>query len=244
MIFYWILALALHREAKNKGSYLDWVWQVWRVSCIWCPAVNVTFSSCLVTQFGRWNPSERVSKLRLKAVTMVTLSVEKMRVKVARLPSKIMQFFFYFSGKALPHRCGVNRTVGLLQYIQSYTHTHTGTAVMMSTGPLLKVREKKMSDNCIYLFLLRRQLRHSLCLYGVWTVFMRWPEVLSSPWPDVYGVKSCLHLVSLLFSWSLTGLKAKPCLFFLSFFLPETVFLLFLSFMGAITRSILDLFSF
>lgn len=140
MIFYWILALALHREAKNKGSYLDWVWQVWRVSCIWCPAVNVTFSSCLVTQFGRWNPSERVSKLRLKAVTMVTLSVEKMRVKVARLPSKIMQFFFYFSGKALPHRCGVNRTVGLLQYIQSYTHTHrhcghdVHRAIIESTG--------------------------------------------------------------------------------------------------------------
>lgn len=215
MIFYWILALALHREAKNKGSYLDWVWQVWRVSCIWCPAVNVTFSSCLVTQFGRWNPSERVSKLRLKAVTMVTLSVEKMRVKVARLPSNIMQFFFYFSGKALPHRCGVNRTVGLLQYIQSYTHKHTHTPAL---------REKKMSDNCIYLFFIKTcQLQHSLCLYGVWTVFMRWPEVLSSPWPDVYGVKSCLHLVSLLFSWSLTGLKAKPCLFFLSFFLPETV---------------------
>lgn len=191
MIFYWILALALHREAKNKGSYLDWVWQVWRVSCIWCPAVNVTFSSCLVTQFGRWNPSERVSKLRLKAVTMVTLSVEKMRVKVARLPSKIMQFFFYFSGKALPHRCGVNRTVGLLQYIQSYTHTHTGTAVMMSTGPLLKVREKKMSDNCIYLFLLRHV---SFGIHFVFTVFE----------PCLWGDLRSFLLLDLTF----TGLKA------------------------------------
>lgn len=147
---------------------------------------------------------------------------------------KSCSFFFYFSGKALPHRCGVNRTVGLLQYIQSYTHKHT---------PAL--REKKMSDNCIYLFFIKTcQLQHSLCLYGVWTVFMRWPEVLSSPWPDVYGVKSCLHLVSLLFSWSLTGLKAKPCLFFSFFFSSRNRFLLFLSFMGAITRSILDLFSF
>lgn len=141
MIFYWILALALHREAKNKGSYLDWVWQVWRVSCIWCPAVNVTFSSCLVTQFGRWNPSERVSKLRLKAVTMVTLSVEKMRSESRQTSFKNHAVFFLFLREGSTSSMWSEsycRTATVHTVIHTHTHRHCGhdvhRAVIESTG--------------------------------------------------------------------------------------------------------------
>lgn len=65
-----ILALVV---LKTKEVCPDWAQYICgEFSCIWHPAVNVTFSSCSAAQSGRWYPSERVS-----CVTELTLDCRR-----------------------------------------------------------------------------------------------------------------------------------------------------------------------